>query len=398
VVTKVPWPTRSQGHWLAILLLGVAMALAAWRPQQVVEPSPRFQLPDRSAPLKAQLSTAQTLDVPMPTGMPAAHASNLVAIPGSEDLRAAWFAGSRESGSDVVIATSRYSAAKRQWGEAVTLIDRPGLGQALGFAVRRLGNPVLWLDAAKQLHLFVVATGPGGWAASRIAHVQFVGEPMRCIEEPQACTIQARVLPLSPLWNVSHLVRHAPAALEDGGMVLPAYFELGRKYPVALRFDARGQLLGWQRLSATPTLLQPALVSTDGAGWTAFLRDTSPARRIHSVSAQAWGQPPGAAKPLELPNPNAAVAAIRIPDGSIVMAFNPSEKDRRALVLAQGDGAGAWTMLGQLESSGIHKGEYSYPALALTHDRSGQWTLHASYTFERRSIRHVAVALKPAAP
>lgn len=32
-------------------------------------------------------------------------------------------------------------------------------------------------------------------------------------------------------------------------MVLPVYFELGLKYPVALRFDAQGAFLGMVRMS-----------------------------------------------------------------------------------------------------------------------------------------------------
>ena len=60
-------------------------------------------------------------------------------------------------------------------------------------------------------------------------------------QEGQALAFEpVRVLPLSWWWNTSFLVRNAPLPLADGGMVLPAYFEIGVKYPVALRFDAAG--------------------------------------------------------------------------------------------------------------------------------------------------------------
>ena len=51
---------------------------------------------------------------------PAAHAATLLALPAGQPaaLQAYWFAGSRESGPDVQIATSQFDRATRQWSPA----------------------------------------------------------------------------------------------------------------------------------------------------------------------------------------------------------------------------------------------------------------------------------------
>jgi hypothetical protein len=108
--------------------------------------------------------------IPMPPGVLAAHASALVALPveSQASMMAFWFAGDRESAPNVQIAMSTLDRASGVWSDAKLVVDRWVLAQQLGFGIRRLGNPVAWLDPQGQVHLYVVATGLGGWAAGRI--------------------------------------------------------------------------------------------------------------------------------------------------------------------------------------------------------------------------------------
>ena len=167
--------------------------------------------------------------IPMPVNTPAAHASTLLAMPAGHPsaMLAFWFAGSRESAPDVQIAASHFDRATQQWSAARFVVSRNQGRHRLGFGVRRLGNPVAWRDAQGRIHLFVVATGLGGWAAGRILHLRQVDEG-RDFSQLEFKTV--RVLPLSWLWNTSHLVRTMPLSLADGGMILPAYFEIGRAH------------------------------------------------------------------------------------------------------------------------------------------------------------------------
>jgi predicted neuraminidase len=193
--------------------------------------------------------------IPMPANTPAAHASSLLALPPTHAaaLMAFWFAGARESAPDVQIAASQFDRASGRWTPARFVLNRQDLGDGLGFAVRRLGNPVAWLDPQGRIHLFVVATGLGGWAAARIVHLRQRGGS----DLAQLSFAPVQVLPLGWLWNTSFLVRNAPLPLADGGMVLPVHFELGIKYPLALRFDAAGRYLGAERMASRATCCRP---------------------------------------------------------------------------------------------------------------------------------------------
>ena len=317
--------------------------------------------------------------IPMPADSPAAHASTLLATPGDrpEALLAFWFAGSAEGASDVQIAASAFDRVTQHWRAARFVVNREGLGEQLGFGVRRLGNPVAWLDGGGRVHLFVVATGLGGWAAARIVHLRQSNEAT----EFAALAFEVeRVLPLSWLWNTSFLVRNAPLPLQDGGMVLPVHFELGIKYPVALRFGARGEFLGLTRISNRRHLLQPALLMQTATHWLALMRDQRPAGRVALAETlnggQSWADLPDTA----LINPDSAVAALALAPGRMFLAHNSSPNSRSALDLSFSTQGRSWT-LAQSLASGAQPQEYSYPALAWAED-----SLWLSYTDQRQRI------------
>ncbi len=317
--------------------------------------------------------------IPMPQGMAAAHASTLLAMPPAHAaaLTAFWFAGDRESAPNVQIAASQFDRVTQQWTAARLVVDRFAMGQALGFGVRRLGNPVAWADGSGRVHLFVVATGWGGWAASRVLHLRqsVAGNSLAALAfEP------VRVLPLSWLWNTSHLVRNAPMALDDGGMVLPVYFELGIKYPVALRFDRDGAFQGLARMSRRTHLLQPALVAQSPQKWLALMRDIRPNGKIGVAQTLDGGRHWADLPDLALDNPDAAVAAMAAGDGSLLLVHNPSTNSRGALDLSHSTDGQHWTRVKALEQ-GTPPAEFSYPAMAWV-----DGSLWVSYTAGRKRI------------
>jgi len=322
--------------------------------------------------------------IPMPANTPAAHASSLVALPAGDAhaLLAFWFAGSKESAPDVGIAMAGFERASGQWSAAHWVATRQALGQQLGFAVRRIGNPVAWRDAQGRVHLFVVATGLGGWAASRIVQLRTQNGPLDMNNQALAAMQfkVVRVLPLSWLFNTSLLVRTAPLALADGGMVLPAYFELGYKYPVALRFDAQGALLGQVRMSARTHLLQPTLLPLGAQHWLALLRDNGAQGHVAAVQTQDGGAHWQDLPDLALTNPDASVAALTSAPGQFWLAHNSAPASRQVLDLsASGDGV-HWSLAQRL-AQGQGGQEYSYPALAWADD-----SLWVSYTDQRTRI------------
>lgn len=328
------------------------------------------------------LSTLQVVErgpIPMPEGMAAAHASTLLAMPAGHPaaLSVFWFSGDRESGPNVQIAASQYLRATRQWTPARFVVNRFVAGEQLGFGLRRLGNPVAWMDGSGRINLFVVATGGGGWAASRVLHLR-QSSPGQALDELAFAPL--RVLPLSWLWNTSFLVRNAPLALADGGMVLPVHFELGIKYPMALRFDREGAFQGMVRLSQRPYLLQPALVQESEHAWLALMRDERPQGKVGAARTLDGGRHWSDLPDLTLDNPDAAVAGLGMAPGRMLLAHNSSIASRGTLDLSRSGDGRSWQRIQTLEH-GASDDEFSYPAL-LWLDGS----LWVTYTVDRHRI------------
>ena len=366
----------------ALLCLVDAGRRAQLVPAQAVQMAPAHGVdaspsPGQAAPAGGRWERTGQGHIPMPQGVPAAHASALLAMPAAHPsaLLAFWFAGDRESAPNVQIAMSALDRASGSWSPARMVVDRWEMGAQLGFGIRRLGNPVAWLDGQGQVHLFVVATGLGGWAAGRVVHLR---QAAPTPEAPWAWDAVA-VLPLSWLWNTSYLVRTAPLLLADGGLVLPAYFELARKYPVALRLDAQGALRAMAPMSTQGQMLQPALLALDRREWLALMRDSGPAGRIRVARTRDGGVQWSDAQDLPLDNPNASVATLTA-GGQHLLVYNPQKSSRDRLRMASSADAGRWSSMVDLEN-GPPGHEYSYPAMAMV---DGQ--VWVSYTDQRQSI------------
>lgn len=364
---------------LSIALLLCVCADGVWRiGGQVADDAPmRFAMssdatPDGAVQCHAPLMWQQGR-LPMPEGVPAAHASTLVALDerhrmgAHKAMVAFWFAGTRESASDVGIVSSTYDRQRQQWDAAQWVVTREKLQAQLGVAVRRIGNPVAWRDADGHLHLYVVATGLGGWAASRVVHmVEAPAERASTpLGSPRLQFVAERILPLMPLatwFNTSTLVRALPQALQDGGAWVPMYFELGTKYALAVRVGPQGQLREVRRMTQRQDVLQPTVVATSGTTAVALMRDSGPDQRV------AWSRTDDAGRhwqdqaPALADNPDSSLAALRLPSGEWLVAHNPLAQRRSVLLLSRvRDPSQPWvsTVLAQGESGS----EYSYPSM-----------------------------------
>ena len=385
----LPQQSRSLRGVLALLLLALGMAVDGWqRPASPLAAQALFAA--GTQPLDAtQLQPVAQGSIPMPAGARVAHASNLLVMPAGHtaQITAFWFAGDRESAPNVQIAASQFDRATQQWLPARFVVNRHAMAAQLGFGVRRLGNPVAWLDADQRVHLFVVATGWGGWAASRILHLVQSGTDSRLA----ALTLEPeRVMPLSWLWNTSFLVRNAPLPLADGGMVLPAHFEIGIKYPVALRFDRTGRFLGMVRLSQRKHLLQPTLLAQSPQQWLALMRNNHAGALIPVVQTKDGGQTWQDLPDLALTNPDAAVAGLSLTPSQMLLAHNDSPRSRSWLELSFSANGLQWKGMQALAHGAVDE-EFSYPALAWASD-----ALWVSYTDHRRSIAWQRFAVPPA--
>lgn len=322
---------------------------------------------------QARLTDMTQSLIPMPPDTPSAHASTLATVPGG--MLAFWWAGSRESGPDVKVYASRSTNGK--WSAPWEVASRESLGKVLGFGVRRIGNPVTWTALDGKVHLYVVATGLGGWAASRVVHM---------VSKDAGVNFELRrVLPLSPLFNTSVLVRTSPVGLANGGWWLPVYFELGIKYPMLMAFDADGEPARLGRIGERMSTLQPAIVPMSGTEVRAWMRDASDEQRVqHALSRDggaSWEDLPA----LDLPNHSTSLAAIRLSSGELLMLHNhvvPGGSSRSILRLSISKDGHAWRTVDDI-ASGKAGDEFSYPTMHQVGDQ-----LHITYTHQRQAIAY----------
>ena len=357
-----------------ILAVATAVAAEAWRWSRAVQHNAQPATVNVAAPPAITLTELSRAIIPMPKGVPSAHASALASLPHG-DLLSFWWAGSRESGPDVKVYASRWSNGK--WSDNWIVASRETLGKVLGHGVRRIGNPVAWTAADGTVHLYVVATGLGGWAASRVVQME---------SRNQGASFEVRrVLPMSPVFNTSVLVRAAPVGLADGGWWLPVYFEIGHKYPMLMGFDARGTPQSLTRIGARTRSLQPTLVSVSPTEMRAWMRDAGKDQRVQQALSRDGGQTWEDLDATTMTNLGTSLAVLRLQGGNLLMLRNQGATRitaRSTLSLSLSTDAHTWTPLADIVS-GQPGDEFSYPAMFQVGDE-----LHITYTYQRRAIAH----------
>ena len=264
-----------------------------------------------------------------------------------------WFEGTRESHADVVIKRVRLGA-DLEAGPVEVLLRKEDLAAVSEprQAVLSLGNAVQHGDRDDVVLATVVSLG--GWAAASIAWVA-----LDATEAPAA----ARKLTLSPFLGRSHLVRAPTVPYADGTHGIPAYFELGNAFGDLVRVDADGSVRDRRRMTHGRFAIQPVVVPSDGSRAVALLRNfDEDTDRLVAVWTEDGGRTWSEPALLDLPNPDAPVAALRLRDGRILMAFNdaPDAADTLRLAVSADEGR-SWTRIRTLEAGG---GDARYPAMA----------------------------------
>ncbi|MGH8550230.1 MAG: sialidase family protein [Methylococcales bacterium] len=261
------------------------------------------------------------------------HAASVVELDKGK-LRAFWFAGSREGGSDVAIHSAVFSPELHSWSAENTVQTRLSVQSDLNRYIRKLGNPVVVRDPAGKLWLFIVSTSIGGWSTSSVNVTTSVngGESWRPV----------RRLITSPFFNLSTLVKTVPFYYRDGTLGLPIYHELFDKYGEILRLDASGNVIGKQRLNDNWRTLQP-LVLFGGSDHAVVLMRYSdrqwPRTAIQVVtrdSGRHWSE----SFRSMLPNPDSAMAGTALGKGRMIVVVNnnPNQRDDLTLLISEDSG------------------------------------------------------------
>ena len=293
-------------------------------------PAATFDVPIAQVLSKAPLTGAENtpdFQAAFVSSVPgkAVHAPSLVEL-GDGSLRAVWFSGSREGAGDVTIQTAVLSPASRKWGAESSLIDRAQLQRGLQRYVKKIGNPVIARAPDGSLQLWLVNVSLGGWAGSAITW-------SRSVNDGASWSAPHRLV-TSPFLNISTLVKAAPVMMTQGQLSLPVYHEFIAKFAEILRLDAAGRILDKVRISGSQTSLQPVVLADGALTAQAFMRASQGGRVMRSTTADA-GQSWSTAEPMDLPNPDSALAGLVLQDGARWLALNPTESGREMLALTK---------------------------------------------------------------
>lgn len=344
--------TRQAGSFQALILGVILIAFAAAFYRVAQHPAPvGFQVPEVAAqPGSGKvefrshfISSRHNIHV---------HAASLVEL-GDGRIRAFWFEGSREGAPDVEVRTAVYDPAKNIWGDASSVANREGTQKGLLRYVKKLGNPVAARAGDGTLWLFYVTVSLGGWAGSSITAITS--------KDDGVTWSPPRRLVTSPFINISTLVKGTPYFYADGSIGLPVYHEFIGKFGELLRIDNDGNLIDKQRLSSGKTTLQPAMLIQSPQQATALMRYSGPPPgRVIATATTDGGLHWSAPASTELPNPNAAVSGVVLPDGRMLLVLNDIEAGRDALSLAVSDDGGiTWKKVFMLED---RRGQGADPA------------------------------------
>lgn len=324
-----------------------------------------------------------------------AHASALLDL--DSKLMVVFFAGSREGARDVKIYGSFLSKGSMYWNEPKPLIDAQMLSHLSGKFIRKVGNPIVFKDSFNRVHLFVVGVSLGGWATSKIYQFRF-DEVLDNIE-------YLGELHLGVFANFSHLVRTPALSLENGGFMLPFYYELADKYPLVGFFDKDSKLLFTKKLHNFKSQLQPSVIPLSSSDCLAVFRiHRSHDNKMFLQQCKDFGNTWEAPYKSNLQNFDSSSVLLNI-NGEVILVHNDGldnpllllydlfhEKVRihprasLSLFWLRDKSKGEFVRLMTLDA--LKDGEVSYPAAV-----SDDTNLYISYTYDRKQIKSIIVSL-----
>ena len=339
---------------------------------------------------------------------PSCHAATVLeAAPGT--LLAAWFAGTHEGHPDVAVWLSRHDGAS--WSAPAKIVDAPGVP---------LWNPVLFRDAAGVIWLFYKAgpTVPAwsglylqsrdagrSWSETVMLPAGLTGpaknKPITLSNGDILCGASAETWRNWTAWvEISAdggrtWTRHGPIIAPDDehgrgdlsvlGRSCERSSPTGQSELVSATWDAAaGQLRVPQEHRG---VIQPTVWEHAPGRVKMFLRATQAVGSVCVTESGDYGRTWSPTRPTTIPHSNSGLDAVRLADGRIVLACNPTHEGRRPLsLLVSNDNGETWSHRLDLETA---PGEFSYPSIIQAADGG----LHLVYTYLRTHIQHAIMDL-----
>ncbi len=313
---------------------------------------------------------------------PECHSSTMVET--AEGLVCAYFGGIKEGHPEVGIMVSRLVDGSWTWPvEVANGVQNDTLRYATW-------NPVLFQPKNGPLMLFYkVGPDPRSWWGMLITSTdggRSWSKPLKLGEDEK-------------IGDLVGPVKNKPIQMADGTILCPSSTETRVpnshstwKAHVELSTDngKTWEVIGPIDEGNRYESIQPTILTYPDKSLQLLCRSRQ------SVISQSWSKDQGrtwsALTATALPNPNSGVDGVSLTDGRQLLVYNHSTRegeeptDRNILNVALSEDGINWTPVMTLENKPAPSG-YSYPAVIETSDG----LVHITYTYMRRSIKHVVV-------
>jgi len=305
---------------------------------------------------------------------PQCHASTIAQTPSG--LVAAWFGGKHERNPDVGIWLSRHDGAT--WARPVEVAN----GVQSPDTRHPCWNPVLFRPKDGPLMLFYkVGPSPRSWWGMRMTS----RDDGRTWSKPRKLGKDKRI---------GHLigpVKNKPVQLDDGLILCPSSTEhrgwrvhFERTRDLGKTWQVIGPIHDGEEFGA----IQPSILTYPGGKMQILCRSRQGvvAQSRSADGGETWSKMTA----TTLPNPNAGIDAVTLRDGRQVLVYNHTTRDkgfpsgRNMLNVAVSRDGKTWKPVLTLERA---RGEFSYPAVIQASDGK----VHVTYTYLRRSVKHVVL-------
>jgi len=302
---------------------------------------------------------------------PACHCSTILELDGG-DLLVGYYAGSGEAKPDAAWVVARKGAAEATFGPPRVVADTPGKPEGNGFLFqdRRANVVVVYGTMHGKLD---GRPGPG---------VRWVTCDLRMKSSEDGGTTWSDVEVFER--DRGHVPRCKPIRLRGGEILFGTEYKDGQSRIWSSEDDGRT----WKVLGRVPgePNQHPSLLERDDGGLLALLRPAGGQRCVLRSTSSDGGRSWSETRRTELESPFAALDAVRLSDGRMVLCWNQNPKERNPLTLAMSeDGGETWPYVRDLVTG---EGQFHYPAVI----QSENGLLHVAFTNNRRTIDHVVLS------
>jgi len=340
------------------------------------------------------------------------HASSVVEC-ADGSLLACWYEGVTDKSEDVHIQAARLQKGAKIWSKSFLLADTPTLSD---------NNPCLLIDGDKRLWLFYYTLLGSPEEAWHTAYIRFKistnymnrSRPIRWdieqdlpVKPPglqdavrkfcdtaakssdprllELCEISKTKLKSQLSRKLGWTIRSRPLILSSGEILLPMASEIF-KVPLMAITDDGGKTWAFSNIPDGYGVIQPSVIERKDGSLLAFMRDTTPTHRIRMSESFDRGRNWTSIEETGLPNPGAAVEALTLKSGNVILIYNnTTEGARNSLAISLSDDDGStWKWTRHLERND-GEGRYDYPSAIQTRDGK----IHVTYSYDVKTIKHV---------